>query len=419
MSEYKSPYTGEQTDALLHASNFNLYKALNASGTNLDVAGNNNTASPTNDPSPGRFLGTFDEFKNEFVKLLNRTYMKDYFITDSITKDVTLNLVEIFRQFSIRKSSAGLSFDQNGVEYLTISDSGITIKKNDTISESDITHVAIFNTAGLIGKLAKSWFASQLELNEVRATAQGATVAYVFDNISILDSWIAGTGGLPSNNPTAIPADLQIGNNLYTLHEEEQDYWWDGNQKQPLGDNIIISNYIQKSNVINNLTSDNIDLPLSANQGKILDEKDGYSTIIFSKTLNNTVTSISGTIKGFTSALIYDDGVGNQWYGVKPNNNGYIDIFFYQNGGVLPSTTNVSILRMSIMKVIATSLNYWNDKDIVVDFVESTNVVNSEALTPKNSIRIPVDSNYFYFYDCAADLPIIYNMTVSIHFQAL
>lgn len=104
MSEHKSPYTGEQVDKMLDTTNYTLFPALVGIGPNLDEQGNENLSNPTNNPPEERYGGTFNEFKDELMKLLDRSFMKDFFIKNE-DNSVTINVVKLFKEFDIRKNT--------------------------------------------------------------------------------------------------------------------------------------------------------------------------------------------------------------------------------------------------------------------------------------------------------------------------
>jgi hypothetical protein len=63
------------------------------------------------------------------------------------------------------------------------------------------------------------------KLSAVEAIARGKARALIFDTVEELDEWLVD----PANIKT-----LQTGDNLYITALDIPDFWWDGNQKQPL-----------------------------------------------------------------------------------------------------------------------------------------------------------------------------------------
>ena len=68
-------------------------------------------------------------------------------------------------------------------------------------------------------------------LTEVRALAEGATKGIVFENTEQFNAWLSGTYTRPDG---LIPADLIVGQDLYTEALDEPDYWWTGTDYQIL-----------------------------------------------------------------------------------------------------------------------------------------------------------------------------------------
>lgn len=259
MAEHKSPYTGEQVDKMLDTTNFTLFPALAGIGPNLDENGNENLSYPTNNPSENIYGGTFNEFKAEIIKLLDRSYLKDYFIKNN-DGSITINRTKLFKQ---KNTEELMFFDSNGNKIFGISQSGkfstffggnecMRVDENgirilrfsNTVSNGN---VAAIDTNGVIGKVSMSYFAKATELETVKAIAEGASVSYAFNTVAELDSWIAESGSVPINDPEALASDMKVGTNLYIINEYESDYWWDGIDKQPLtGDKSMY----QRSNKI-------------------------------------------------------------------------------------------------------------------------------------------------------------------------
>lgn len=103
------------------------------------------------------------------------------------------------------------------------------------------------------------------DIARVEAIAAGRSRARVFNGLADIKSWIA----LPENVEI-----IKIGDQFLTRELGVPDYWWDGAELQILEtEKVDLTEYIEYSDIVDNLTTDNDKLVLSAKQGKILDNK--------------------------------------------------------------------------------------------------------------------------------------------------
>lgn len=101
--------------------------------------------------------------------------------------------------------------------------------------------------------------------------------AYVFDTLQQFKDWILGTYTRPDG---VVVSDLVIGEQILLKEKEVPDYWYSSsetpitfeNNFTELESKIDLTNYLQKTDVVDNLTSTNTDKPLSAKQGKVINE---------------------------------------------------------------------------------------------------------------------------------------------------
>lgn len=83
-------------------------------------------------------------------------------------------------------------------------------------------------------------------INEVRTIAIGATICWVFNTEAAMETWL--------EDPDNV-ALLKIGNNLLIRELSVPDYWWDGSEALELEVKIDLSNYYNKSEITNLLSS--------------------------------------------------------------------------------------------------------------------------------------------------------------------
>ena len=141
----------------------------------------------------------------------------------------------------------------------------------------------------------------RIEISALSSQVSGKSKAIVFDTKAQLDNWLAG------NEPSfdKQPEDLNIGDQFYIREEDTPDYWWDGEKIVIETNKVDLADYDTSAEVDTKITSHNtsetahddirteLDLKLeasdiedsleststtnalSANQGRVLDEKIG------------------------------------------------------------------------------------------------------------------------------------------------
>lgn len=103
------------------------------------------------------------------------------------------------------------------------------------------------------------------DIARVEAIAAGRSRARVFNGLADIKSWIA----LPENVEI-----IKIGDQFLTRELGVPDYWWDGAELQILEtEKVDLTDYVEYSDISDNLTTDNGQLALSAKQGKIINDK--------------------------------------------------------------------------------------------------------------------------------------------------
>lgn len=126
--------------------------------------------------------------------------------------------------------------------------------------------------------------------DEALTIAKGKNRSHIFDTTEDMEAWLSNSANM---------GQYQVGDNIYIVELEVPDWWISEvyteadaitgfyyGIAQLETQKVDLTNYLQKSNVVNNLTSTATNVPLSANQGRVLNES--------ISTLNsNLVNSIS------------------------------------------------------------------------------------------------------------------------------
>ena len=152
---------------------------------------------------------------------LNQVWVKVFSLVKILTGDVDVkNKGNLQKQIDDVRSDVGGIMDGTGDTGLVFAD--------DTESEYDtaIGQVVSGKPLSVLFQYLKAALKSAYTLaQKAYNVAAGKNQARVFATVDALDEWL----GDPDNL-----AQLHVGDNFYIVALDVPDYWWDGEQKQPL-----------------------------------------------------------------------------------------------------------------------------------------------------------------------------------------
>ena len=158
------------------------------------------------------------------------------------------NILELTGKEYTALINGGITIDSTG--QVSITTGGVTEAMLASVLQTKINNV-LFKDNGVAYTPTLDYHPSTKKyvddlFGDAMAVASGKTKALVFDTQEQLDDWLEGV----YEYPTGLTAsDLVTGDDLYVRDLDSLDYWWDGEQIQPLSAKTDLTNYYDKDEV--------------------------------------------------------------------------------------------------------------------------------------------------------------------------